>query len=159
VVLDDIDALAPPLQARLVRALQTRRLEPAGTGRARPLRARLLATTTVPLEEDVAAGRFRPDLFDRLSAASLRLPPLRERRAAIGPLSAHWLEEFTALHRPGVTGIHPEALRALCDYAWPGNVRQLRNVIERAVALAAGPLLELADLPEAIRQPDGTPGR
>jgi DNA-binding NtrC family response regulator len=142
------------LQGQLVQALEAHRFAPVGSDEARPLLARVLAVSSAALEGDVAAGRFRPDLFARLSGVSFALPPLRDRPASVGPLSEQWLSEFAARHRLGVQGIHPSALRALCDYHWPGNVRQLRNVIERAVALSSGPLVEFADLPESIRQPD-----
>jgi DNA-binding NtrC family response regulator len=98
----------------------------------------------------VAAGRFRADLYYRLNVVSFYLPPLRERRAAIAPLACKFVTEFAARYRPEVRGLAAEALRALEAYAWPGNVRQLRNVIERAAALCAGPDLLVADLPEAI---------
>jgi DNA-binding NtrC family response regulator len=152
-VLDDIDRLPLTLQGKLVQALEAHCFAPVGSGEARPLLARVLAISSAALEEEVAGGRFRPDLYARLNAVSFSLPPLRDRPALVGPISEQWLAEFAARHRPDVQGIHPRALRALCDYHWPGNVRQLRNVIERTVALCSGPLVELSDLPEAIRQP------
>jgi DNA-binding NtrC family response regulator len=152
-VLDDIDGLPLALQGQLVQALEVQRFAPVGSDEAQPLRARVLALSSAALEEEVAAGRFRPDLYARLNAVRFSLPPLRDRPSAVGPLSEQWLAEFAARNRPDVQGIHPRALRALCAYSWPGNVRQLRNVLERAVALCAGPLVEFGDLPEAIRQP------
>jgi len=152
-VLDDIDRLPLALQGKLVQALEAHRFAPVGSDEPRPLRARVLALSSAALEEEVAVGRFRPDLYARLNAVSFSLPPLRDRPASVGPLSEQWLVEFAARHRPDVQGIHPRALRALCTYPWPGNARQLRNVLERAVALCAGPLVEFSDLPEAIRQP------
>jgi two-component system response regulator HydG len=158
-VLDDIDRLPLALQGKVAQALEAHRFAPVGSDEARPLLARVLAISCAALEEEVVAGRFRPDLYARLNGVSFALPPLRDRPASVGPLSEQWLAEFAARHRPGVQGIHPRALRALCDYHWPGNVRQLRNVIERAVALSSGPLVEFADLPEAIRQPGRGPER
>jgi two-component system response regulator HydG len=155
--LDDIDCLPLAVQGKLVQALEARCFAPVGSDEARPLRARVLALSSAALEEEVAAGRFRPDLYARLSAVRLSLAPLRDRRSFVGPLSERWIAEFAARHRPDVQGIHPRALRALCAYDWPGNVRQLRNVLERAVALCAGPLVEFADLREAIRQPGRGP--
>ena len=156
-VLDDIDRLPLALQGQLVQALEAHHFTPVGSEEALPLRARVLAISGAALEEEVAAGRFRPDLYSRLNAVSFSLPPLRDRPASVEPLSEQWLAEFAARHRPGVKGIHPQALRALRDYHWPGNVRQLRNVLERAVALSSGPLVEFSDLPEAIRQPGRGP--
>jgi DNA-binding NtrC family response regulator len=152
-VLDDIDRLPLALQDQLVQALEAHCFAPVGSGEARPLLARVLAISSAALEEEVAVGRFRPDLYARLNAVRFSLLPLRDRPALVGPLSEQWLAEFAARHRPDVQGIHPRALRALCAYPWPGNVRQLRNVIERAGALCARPLVEFSDLPEAIRQP------
>jgi DNA-binding NtrC family response regulator len=152
-VLDAIDGLPLALQGKLVQALEVQRFAPVGSDEAQPLLARILALSSAALEEEVAAGRFRPDLYASLSAVSFSLAPLRDRRSLVGPLSEQWLPEFAALHCRGVQGIHPRALCALCAYHWPGNVRQLRNVLERAVALCAGPLVEFSDLPEEIRQP------
>jgi DNA-binding NtrC family response regulator len=121
--------------------LRTRRL-----GRGRALLARVLALSSAGLEE-VAAERLRPDLYARLSAVRLSLAPLRDRRSSVGPLSEQWLAEFAARHRPGVQGIHPRALRALGAYHWPGTVRQLRNVLERAVPSARGHWSSLAICP------------
>src|SRR5262249_10476170 len=87
-----------------------------GSDEPRPLLARVLASSSAALEEEIAAGRFRPDLYARLSAVSFSLPPLRDRPASVGPLSEQWLAEFAARHRPDVQGIHPRALRALCAY-------------------------------------------
>src|SRR5262249_24296823 len=140
------------LQGKLAQALEAHCFAPVGSDETRPLLARVLALSSAALEEEVAAGRFRPDLYARLSAVRLSLAPLRDRRSAVGLLSEQWIAEFAARHRPGVQGIHPRALPALCAYDWPGNIRQLRNVLERAEALCAGPLVEFGDLPEAIRQ-------
>ena len=96
-------------------------------------------------------GRFRPDLYYRLNVVGFHLPPLRTRPGAVAPLAARFLREFACRNRPDVAGLAPEALRVLAGYRWPGNVRELRNVVERAVALCAGPLVGLRDLPEAVR--------
>src|SRR5439155_11666153 len=127
--------------------------EPVGANKTQPLRARLVAAANVSLEEEAAAGRFRTDLYYRLNVVSFYLPPLRERRAAVAPLARKFLAEFAARNRPDLRGLTSEALRALERYPWPGNVRQLRNVIERAAALCPGPDVLLADLPESVRCP------
>ena len=156
-LLDEVNSFPLPLQGKLLRAVEERAFEPVGANGPRTLGARLIAASNVPLAQEVAAGRFRADLYYRLNVVSFHLPPLRDRRLCIAPLSAHFLGEYAARNRPDVRGLAPEALAALHAYPWPGNVRELRNVIERAVALCAGPRVELADLPEAVRLPG--PGR
>jgi two-component system response regulator PilR (NtrC family) len=164
-LLDDINSLPPPLQAKLLRALDERVFEPVGANKGQPLRARLVAASNAPLEEEVAQGRFRADLYYRLNVVSFYLPPLRERRAAVAPLARKFLEEFVARNRPDLRGLTADAMRVLEAYAWPGNVRELRNVIERAAALCPGPNVLASDLAEAIRcagtvcpTPDATNG-
>jgi DNA-binding NtrC family response regulator len=156
-LLDEINSLPLPLQAKLLRAVDERAFEPVGSNRAQPLEARLIAVSNAPLEVEVSAGRFRSDLYFRLNVVGFFLPPLRNRRLSIAPLSEQCLAEFAARNRPDVTGISAAALRALQDYPWPGNIRELRNVIERAVALCEGPLVDLADLPEVVRSPRHSP--
>jgi two-component system response regulator HydG len=146
-----------PLQAKLLRAADERVFEPVGSDRPQPVRARLVAASNAPLAEEVAAGRFRADLYYRLNVVGFYLPPLRERPGAVGPLAGRFLREFAARNRPDVAGLSAEAAAALAGYRWPGNVRELRNVIERAVALCAGPLVGLRDLPEAVRCPSAAP--
>jgi transcriptional regulator with PAS, ATPase and Fis domain len=149
--LDEINSLPAPLQAKLLRAVDERVFEPVGSNKSQPLRARLVAASNAPLEDEVAAGRFRPDLYYRLDVVSLDLPPLRERREAVAPLARKFLTAFAARNRPDLRGLSPDVVRALEEYHWPGNIRQLRNVIERAAALCAGPDVLPADLPEVIR--------
>jgi two-component system, NtrC family, response regulator HydG len=155
-LLDEVNSLPLPLQGKLLRAVDERLFEPVGANRPEPLRARVVASSNADLEREVAAGRFRPDLYFRLNVVGFFLPPLRGRRPCVRPLGRQFLAEFAARNRPDVRGITEEALWALQEYPWPGNVRELRNVIERAVALCPGPLVEAADLPESIRQPDAT---
>jgi two-component system response regulator HydG len=150
-LLDEVNSLPLQLQAKLLRAAHERVFEPVGSNRPQPVRARLLAASNAPLEQEVAAGRFRADLYYRLNVVGFHLPPLRERRGAVPPLAARFLREFAARDRPDVAGFTPEAVAALAGYHWPGNLRELRNVVERAVALCAGPLVDLDDLPEAVR--------
>jgi two-component system response regulator HydG len=150
-LLDEINSLPLQLQAKLLRVVDERVFEPVGSNRAQPVRARLIAACNVPLEQEVAAGRFRSDLFYRLNVVAFYLPGLRDRRAAIAPLARKFLAEFAARNRPDVRGMTPAALRALEGYDWPGNVRELRNVIERAVALAPGEEIGPEDFPEAVR--------
>jgi DNA-binding NtrC family response regulator len=150
-LLDEVNSLPLPLQAKLLRAAHERVFEPVGSNRLQPVRARLLAASNAPLEREVTAGRFRADLYYRLNVVGFHLPPLRERPGAVAPLTARFLREFAARDRPDVVGLTPEALASLAGYHWPGNLRELRNVVERAVALCEGPLVDLHDLPEAVR--------
>ena len=149
-LLDDINALPLALQTKLLRAVDDRIFEPVGSGVGQPLRARLIAASNTPLDAEVAAGRFRPDLYFRIHVVAFFLPPLRDRQASIAPLAYQFLVETAARNRADVRGMSPGAVRALEHYGWPGNFRELRNVIERAVALCAGPDVQLADLPEAL---------
>jgi DNA-binding NtrC family response regulator len=150
-LLDEINALPLPLQAKLLRAVDERVFEPVGANKMQPLRARLIAASNALLETEVAAGRFRADLYYRLNVVSFYLPPLRERRAAVAGLARKFLEEFATRNRPDLREISAPALEDLESSPWPGNIRQLRNVIERAAALCQGPDLLLSDLPEPIR--------
>lgn len=154
-LLDEINSLPMTLQAKLLRAVDERVFEPVGSNRPQPLRARLIAVSNASLESEVAAGRFRSDLYYRLNVVGFFLPPLRDRRSAIAPLAAQFVGEFAARNRPDVRGLAVAALRALEGYSWPGNVRELRNVIERAVALCPGPEVLPRDLPEAVRVAPG----
>jgi DNA-binding NtrC family response regulator len=156
-LLDEINSLPLELQTKLLRVVDDRTFEPVGSNRRQALQARIVVASNAALEAEVAAGRFRSDLYFRLNVVGLFLPPLRNRPLAIGPLSQKWLAEFAARNRPDVSGISPQAVRALQGYPWPGNLRELRNVIERTVALCPGPSVELADLPETIRAASGRP--
>jgi two-component system response regulator AtoC len=150
-LLDEVNSLPLTSQVKLLRAVDDRTFEPVGSNTAHPLRARIIAASNVPLDREVDAGRFRSDLYYRLNVVGFRLPPLRDRRAVIAPLVAQFVLEFAARNRPDVHGLARPALRALEEYPWPGNIRELRNVIARAVALCAGPEVLLRDLPEAVR--------
>jgi DNA-binding NtrC family response regulator len=149
--LDEIGELAAPVQAKLLRALQERRIERLGGTGPIPVDVRVLAATHRDLEQDVAQGRFRADLFYRIHVVPVHLPALRQRREDIPLLAAHFLEQARATaggQRP--TRIAPAALTALEHYGWPGNVRELGNAIEHAVALAESDVLGIEDLPPAL---------
>jgi DNA-binding NtrC family response regulator len=151
-LLEEINSLPLSLQCKLLRVVEERVFEPVGANLGQPVQARIIAASNAHLEEEVAAGRFRADLFFRLNVVGFYLPTLAERRSSIVRLCQCFLAEFADRNRPDVEGITAEALRLLHDYDWPGNVRELRNVIESAVALGRGPLVEVADLPQMIRQ-------
>jgi two-component system, NtrC family, response regulator HydG len=150
-LLDEINSLPLLLQAKLLRAVDERVFEPVGSERSQPMRARLIAATNAPLDDEVAAGRFRADLYFRINVVGFYLPPLRDRRASIAPLAHKFLTELAARNRPDVGGMTPGVVQALEGYDWPGNIRELRNTIERAVALCPGPSIQLLDLSEAVR--------
>jgi DNA-binding NtrC family response regulator len=151
-LLDEVNSLPLPLQAKLLRAVDEHVFEPVGANRSQPLHARLIAASNAELQREVEAGRFRSDLYYRLNVVAFFLPPLRERRSSVAPLAHRFLAEFATRNRADVTGLSSEALRALEAYDWPGNVRELRNVLERAVALCPGPRIEPTDLPEVMRE-------
>jgi DNA-binding NtrC family response regulator len=151
-LLDEIDALPPPLQAKLLRAVEERVFEPVGSNRSLPVQARLIAASNRPLDEEAAASRFRSDLYYRLNVISFTLPPLRGRRETIPALAREFLAEIAARSGREVFAISVDALRAMQAYEWPGNIRELRNVIERAVALSVSLEIELEDLPEPLQR-------
>jgi two-component system response regulator HydG len=146
--LDEVDSLPPELQAKLLRVVEQRVFEPVGSNKTLRLRARLIVASNRPLEREVAAGRFRADLFYRFHVVAFELPPLRDRVSLIPAMVRSLLAEFAARNGRPIVGIAPEAMQALLAHSWPGNVRELRNAIERAVALCQGEVIELDDLPE-----------
>ena len=150
-LLDEISALSAPLQGKLLRVMEGKQFEPVGADTPQTLQARIIVISSVPLDQEVIAGRFRADLYYRLNVVAFHLRPLREQRRAIVPLAHDFLAEFTSRNRADILGFCPNALTLLQRYHWPGNIRELRNTIERAVALAPGSLIQAIDLPEHIR--------
>jgi DNA-binding NtrC family response regulator len=157
--LDEIGDMPPHLQSRLLRVLQDRKIQRLGSEQLFEVDVRVMAATHRNLEQAISEREFRSDLFYRLGVVSLTLPPLRERREDIPLLADAYRERFCLQLGRSVEAIEPAALEALVAYAWPGNVRELINVMERAVLLAEGTSLSLADLPENIarRVPDRSP--
>ncbi|MBL8486796.1 MAG: sigma-54-dependent Fis family transcriptional regulator, partial [Rhodocyclaceae bacterium] len=137
--LDEISELAYPMQAKLLRVLEERRLRPVGSEQEVPVDVRVVAASNKDLAAEVAAGRFRPDLFYRLQVVELRMPALRERPEDIRELAAHFVEALAP--QLGVPPLMPEdrALRCMQAYDWPGNVRELRNLVERSLILGYFP--------------------
>jgi DNA-binding NtrC family response regulator len=146
--LDEIDSLPAELQAKLLRVVEERVFEPVGSNKTVRLRARLIVASNRPLEREVAAGRFRSDLFYRFNVVAFDLPPLRERLRLIPSLAHSMLAEFGERSGRRLDAIAPEVILALSAHSWPGNIRELRNVIERAVALCPGEVIGIDDLPE-----------
>ena len=151
--LDEVGELPTALQAKLLRVLQEEEVRPLGDSKSRRVDVRVLAATARDLEAEVAAGRFREDLFYRLNVVRLAVPPLRERPKDIPLLVDHFLARFRDTLGKPVRGISDEALERLVAYRWPGNVRELENVIERAIILADADRIGLAELPQNVVAP------
>ncbi|HOC24247.1 MAG TPA: sigma-54 dependent transcriptional regulator [bacterium] len=144
--LDEIGDLSQPAQAKLLRVLQSREVEAVGAARPQPVDVRIIAATNKNLTECISKGLFREDLYYRVCVIDINLPPLRERKEDIPELSGHFLNYFCGQYNRRLEGFTPAALQTLMNYHWPGNVRQLRSCIERAVILARGESLSEADL-------------
>ncbi len=151
--LDEIGEIDADTQVKLLRAIESRTIVRLGSSEPVHVDFRLVAATNKNLSAMVAAGTFREDLYYRLNVIDIRTPALRDHPEDIALLVARFLKEFSAANGNAVTGIEPPALKALEDYSWPGNVRQLRNVVEKMVILASGPRLTAADLPLEITAP------
>jgi formate hydrogenlyase transcriptional activator len=148
IFLDEIGELPLDTQVKLLRVLQEREIEPVGSSRPRRVDVRVIAATNRDLAGDVAAGRFRADLFFRLNVVPIAMPPLRAREGDVALLAHFFADRFARDFGKRIERIAPDSLRRLLAYPWPGNVRELSNVIERAVVLARGPVLEVA--PELV---------
>ncbi len=151
--LDEIGDLPLALQPKLLRLLQERCYERVGEARTRASNIRILAATNHALESEITAGRFREDLFYRLNVIEVTLPPLRQRVADILPLAEHLLGFFARQSGKSIAGFAEPVREAILRYPWPGNIRELRNVVERGVILAPGPLVELQHLPAQVGSP------
>ncbi len=149
--LDEIGDIAPSMQVKLLRVLQERKFTPVGSNREIKTDVRIIAATNRNLEKMVADGSFRQDLFYRLNVMPIFLPPLRERVDDIKPLVDRFIENFNAQHGQSKKGIKEDALNALRNYKWPGNIRELENAIERAFVLESSNYISLDSLPEVIR--------
>lgn len=150
--LDEVGELPLAVQVKLLRLLQQREYTPVGESRSQKCDIRIVAATNRNLEEEVKAGRFREDLYYRLNVIHVELPALRDRPQDIMLLANHFLKTCSArAGRNDLEGFSPEAEQALREFQWPGNVRALENVVERAVLLSCGPVIALTDLPEKLR--------
>lgn len=152
IFLDEIGELSLPLQVKLLRVIQERRFERVGGTRSIAVDVRLVAATNQDLEQAVRQGRFRKDLYYRLNVIPIMIPPLRERRNDLPLLVAHFVDRFNRLKRASITGLTPDALRALTRYDWPGNIRELENLIERLIVLKREGLIGIEDIPEPVVQ-------
>jgi len=152
-LLDEIGDLPLALQPKLLRLLQERCYERVGDTQTRAGNVRILAATNRNLEAELAAGRFREDLYYRLNVIEVTVPPLRDRPGDILPLAEHLLRFFARQNAKPVSGFAEPVRDAMLRYPWPGNIRELRNAIERGVILAVGPMVQLTDLPSQIGNP------
>ncbi|OQY33453.1 MAG: Fis family transcriptional regulator [Spirochaetaceae bacterium 4572_59] len=148
--LDEIGDISPALQLRLLRVLQEREYEPLGSSRTIKTEARIIAATHRNLKDRIAEGMFREDLYYRLNVVSINLPPLRERKEDLHDLTVLFIQRYNSLHNREILGIEADVHTLLRDYDWPGNIRELENVIERACILCRGPLIEKNCLPPEI---------
>jgi DNA-binding NtrC family response regulator len=155
IVLDEVAALSPTTQTKLLRVLQERAFERLGGTETLRIEARLIALTNVDLNAAVSAGRFREDLFFRLSVLPLGVPPLRERREDILPLADHLFALLGAIHNRPNWKLTEATRSMLVAYAWPGNIRELRNALERAIVFGKGPELTPNDFSENVRAAAG----
>ncbi|MBI2132446.1 MAG: sigma-54-dependent Fis family transcriptional regulator [Candidatus Tectomicrobia bacterium] len=155
--LDEVSEMTPHLQAKVLRVLQEREFERVGGEQAIRVDVRIIAASNKDLRRLVGEGRFREDLFYRLFVFHIHLPPLRERGEDILPLAGHFVRQFSAEMGKSIGGLTPEAQEALTSHHWPGNIRELRNVIERGVVLCTGRLIDARDLPGNIVRTAGGP--
>jgi two-component system nitrogen regulation response regulator GlnG len=155
--LDEIGDMSPVTQTKVLRVLQSGTFERVGGNQSVQANVRIMAATNQPLEDAVAARRFREDLFYRLNVVRIRIPPLRARREDIGVLADYFLKRFADGRGVTPRSLSPEVLAALERYAWPGNVRELENIIQRATVLAKGRVVLLNDLPPEITGAGGAP--
>jgi transcriptional regulator with GAF, ATPase, and Fis domain len=155
--LDEVGELPLAVQAKLLRVLQERVLERVGGTRPIPVNVRLIAATNRNLQDMIGSGGFRQDLYYRLNVITMRMPPLRDRADDIPMLAEHFVRKFSAKVKRQVHGISPGARDLLSAYQWPGNIRELENVIERAVVIGAEDLIMIEDLPEELLDSAGEP--
>ncbi len=157
IFLDEIGEMTFATQSKLLRVLQEREFEPLGSTRTVKVDIRIVTASNRILKEEVRKGNFREDLFYRLNVVPINLPPLRERREDVPLLIEHFLKLYNEKNNRNLLGFHPRALDALMRYAWPGNIRELENIVERAVILSKDDYVPFADLPESIRGSAGDP--
>ena len=150
VLLDEVGELPLGVQVKLLRVLQEKKVRGIGESNESPIDVRVLAATNRVVEEDVKSGKFRQDLYYRLNVIRIEVPPLRERREDVAELAKYFLSRCSREHNKNMRGFSSDALRALDAYDFPGNVRELENIVERAVALAVGQQIGLGDLPHEV---------
>jgi transcriptional regulator with PAS, ATPase and Fis domain len=152
VFLDEIGETSLPMQAKLLRVIQNREIQRVGSPEVRQVNVRLIAATNRDLRAEVLAGRFREDLFYRLSSIQIRVPSLTERLEDIPLLVHYFLKKYNDVYGKNFSGLTRRAQTVLLQHAWPGNVRELENVIATAAITATGDFIDLADLPEILQR-------
>jgi DNA-binding NtrC family response regulator len=158
ILLDEVDTLDSDQQTALLRVIETGEYEMVGDHRTRKSEARLIVASNTDLESAVDRGEFREDLFYRLNVMAFHLPPLRERRRDVGLLARAFVAQFAHKYAKPVSDITPEALTLLSRFPWPGNIRQLENVVQQSVLVCDGPEVDVDDLPQEIQvMPAGNP--
>ena len=150
--LDEVGEMPMTMQAKLLRFLETRKFMRVGGSTKISVDARIVCATLRPIEDDVKAGRFRGDLFYRLQGIALKIPPLRERQADIAPIVRQFTAELSARHATKPPTYARSAMAVMLAYSWPGNIRELRNVVELACLLREGKVVRVDDLPEPVRR-------
>lgn len=156
--LDEIGDMPKAVQVKLLRALQERAIRPVGGTRDEPVDVRIISATHIDIEKAMAEGEFREDLYYRLNVVSFELPPLSERIEDISLLAMHFLRELSDSYGDRVKGFSPEAMEFLVHAEWPGNIRQLRNVVEHCLALATTPLIPVTLVQRALKDDEAPPG-
>jgi DNA-binding NtrC family response regulator len=151
IFLDDINCASPALQIKFLRVLQEKVVERVGGNTPIQVDVRIITATNTALQEEVAAQRFREDLYYRVNVVHLDIPPLRERLSDIEPLIDHFIKHFNQIHHRAIKGISKSALQVCLQHPWPGNVRELENVVERAVILSPGDFIIPESLPAQLR--------
>lgn len=154
IFLDEINSATPAMQVKLLRVLQERQFEPVGTSQTKSVDVRVILASNVDLAQLVQEQKFRQDLYYRVNVVTIKLPPLRDRLSDIPLLAGHFLRRLSRDIGREIVGFSEEALKALQRYAWPGNIRELENAVERAVVLCRRPQIDLEDLPETIQFQD-----
>ncbi|MBN2057899.1 MAG: sigma-54-dependent Fis family transcriptional regulator [Candidatus Saganbacteria bacterium] len=156
--LDEIGCMAPPMQAKLLRVLETRSIERIGGTNTVPVDVRIVSATNINFDSEIRAGKFRHDLYYRLNVIPLDLPPLRQRKEDLPLFIDHFLANLNRRFNKQITGLEPAALLALKGHDWPGNVRELQNLMERCVVLATERTIKLSDLPQLHRNTSAKAG-
>ena len=149
--LDEIGDLELPLQAKILRAIQEKEIERIGGSKKIKIDIRLLASTNRDLKKDIQLKNFRADLYYRLNVVQIKLPPLRERKSDIPLLVTHFIDKFSQREDKHISSVAPEVMKILLEYSWPGNLRELENVIERAVVLTKKEIIDVRDIPSEIK--------
>jgi transcriptional regulator with PAS, ATPase and Fis domain len=146
IFLDEIGDISPVIQAKLLRVLESKTFQRLGSSKDISVDIRIISATNRDLETAIKEGKFREDLYYRLNVIPVFIPPLRERREDILPLTEYFIEKYNEKNNKHLTGITPRAKDLLLNHPWPGNVRELENLIERAIVLSFGDIIDLADI-------------